>query len=120
MKLEREAVSEQQWLALLARRQVGRLVYTAGALPAVLPVRFRLDEDGSLLLRAPVTVGLARAVNGAVVAFESGEVNEADGSGWSVTVLGHATATPGAGTVRLRSELVTGQRLVAVVAAEDR
>ncbi|MFJ9775786.1 pyridoxamine 5'-phosphate oxidase family protein [Kitasatospora sp. NPDC101157] len=118
MELEREAVSEQQWLALLAGRQVGRLVYTVGALPAVLPVRFRLDSDGSLLLRVPVTAGLARAVDGAVVAFEASELSEADGSGWSVTVLGHATATPGAGTVHLRCELVTGRRLAAMAAAE--
>ncbi|MFF4383437.1 pyridoxamine 5'-phosphate oxidase family protein [Kitasatospora sp. NPDC001547] len=119
MELEREAVGERQWLALLAGRQVGRLVYTVGALPAVLPVRFRLQDDGSLLLRVPVTVGLGRALDRAVVAFEAGDVSETDGGGWSVTVLGHASATPGAGTVRLRAELVTGRRLAPAARAEE-
>ncbi|MFI6151343.1 pyridoxamine 5'-phosphate oxidase family protein [Kitasatospora sp. NPDC051170] len=120
MEFEREAVSDRQWLALLAGRQVGRLVYTVGALPAVLPVRFGLEDDGSLLLWVPVTVGLGRALDRAVVAFEASEVSEADGGGWSVTVLGHATATPGAGTVRLRPELVTGRRLAPVAPAGER
>ncbi|MEU9044800.1 MULTISPECIES: pyridoxamine 5'-phosphate oxidase family protein [unclassified Kitasatospora] len=119
MELGREAIGERQWLTLLAGRQVGRLVYTVGALPAVLPARFRLDTDGSLLLRVPVTAGLGRALDQAVVAFESSEVSAADGSGWSVTVLGHATATPGVDTVRVQAELVTGRRLAPVAAAEE-
>lgn len=114
MGFEREPVRDRQWLALLAGQSVGRLVYTVGALPAVLPVRFHLDDDGNLLLRAPAAAGLERAVDGAVVGFEAGEVDDADGSGWSVTVLGHATATGDDGVICLAAELVTGRRLAPV------
>ncbi|MFB6891527.1 pyridoxamine 5'-phosphate oxidase family protein [Kitasatospora sp. NPDC056327] len=112
---------------LLAGSSVGRVVYTVGALPAVLPVRYRLGRDGSVLLRAAARSELVRAVSGALVAFEAGEVDEADGAGWSVTVLGRADvsadgahrddpAPPGARpagqvSIRIRPELVTGRLL---------
>jgi hypothetical protein len=120
MESEREPLDERQWLRRLAEVPVGRLVYTVGALPAVLPVRFRLDRDGSVVLRAPAGAGLTRALNGVVVAFEAGEVSEADGSGWSVTILGRASVALGdareEAVIRIRSELVTGRRLVASAA----
>jgi hypothetical protein len=123
MELDGEPLDERQWLGRLAGKSVGRLVYTVGALPAVLPVRFSLDRDGSVLLRAQAGAELVRAVDGAVVAFEAGEVSDADGSGWTVTVLGRAVAlpattpvTPGQVVVRIWSELVTGRRLGATAA----
>ncbi len=138
MELEREPLGEQQSLRLLAGVPVGRVVYTVDALPAVLPVRFRLDRQGCVVLRARARSELVRAVEGALIAFEAGEIDDADGSGWTVTVLGWAGVeadTDGSGhrpnppretadaddgaevTVRLRPELVLGQRLV--VAADD-
>ncbi|MBP0449008.1 pyridoxamine 5'-phosphate oxidase family protein [Kitasatospora sp. RG8] len=86
-------LDERQCLRLLAGASVGRVVYTVGALPAVLPIRYRLDDDGSVLLRSAARSELVRAVDGALVAFETGEVDAADGSGWSVTVLGRADVT---------------------------
>ncbi|MFI6444437.1 pyridoxamine 5'-phosphate oxidase family protein [Kitasatospora sp. NPDC050543] len=118
-------LDEKQCLHLLARASVGRVVYTVGALPAVLPTRYRLGDDGSVLLRAAAGSELVRAVSGAVVAFEAGEVSAADGSGWSVTVLGLADVTeeplrhpapsrhPGQVSIRIRPELVTGRLLPA-------
>ncbi|MFJ9454364.1 pyridoxamine 5'-phosphate oxidase family protein [Kitasatospora sp. NPDC101447] len=103
-------------LELLARAAVGRVVYTVGALPAVLPVPFRLVPAG-VLVSAPADSELARAVDGAVIAFEADEVDGRDGSGWFVTVLGHAhvrraTATaPDALRIRIRPELVIGRCL---------
>ncbi|WP_051652666.1 hypothetical protein [Kitasatospora cheerisanensis] len=54
-----------------------------------------------------------------MVAFQADEVDPADGSGWTVTVLGHADAVPpGAATgppavsVRIRPEWVSGLRLL--------
>ncbi|MFJ9695662.1 pyridoxamine 5'-phosphate oxidase family protein [Kitasatospora sp. NPDC101183] len=99
-------------LELLGRATVGRVVYTIGALPAVLPVPFRLGPGG-VLLTTPADEELARAVEGAVIAFEADEVDDTDGSGWCVTVLGHAHTLPTAGAlqIRIRPELVVGRRL---------
>ncbi|MFD0264906.1 pyridoxamine 5'-phosphate oxidase family protein [Kitasatospora indigofera] len=117
-------LDERQCLRLLAATRVGRVVYTVGALPAVLPTRYRLDADGSVLLSAAAGSELVRAVSGALVAFEAGEVSESDGSGWSVTVLGRADVTeaqtphepavlrrPGQVCIRIHAELVTGRLL---------
>ncbi|MFJ2193016.1 pyridoxamine 5'-phosphate oxidase family protein [Kitasatospora sp. NPDC087861] len=114
LELDRERALE-----LLARAAVGRVVYTIRALPAVLPVRFRLDlsDGGGVLLSAPAGSELARAVDDAVIAFEADEVDGADGSGWYVTILGRAQVgpaagrTPGAVRIRIRPELVVGRRL---------
>jgi len=137
MRPDHTLLDERQCLRLLAGTAVGRIVYTVGALPAVLPVRYRLGADGSVLLRADAASELVRAVTGAVVAFEASELDEADGSGWSVTVLGLAdvTADPaqagpstppvppvpsasavpsaqsGQVSIRIRPELVTGRAM---------
>ncbi|OKJ91045.1 pyridoxamine 5'-phosphate oxidase [Streptomyces sp. CB02400] len=70
---------------------VGRTVFTRRALPAVLPVNFRLAADGAVLLRTAAGSELVRAVDGAVVAFEADDVDAARQSGWSVVVTGPAT-----------------------------
>ncbi|MDQ0312685.1 nitroimidazol reductase NimA-like FMN-containing flavoprotein (pyridoxamine 5'-phosphate oxidase superfamily) [Kitasatospora herbaricolor] len=121
---EHSPLDQRQCLRLLAATRVGRVVYTVGALPAVLPTRYRLDADGSVLLSAAAGSELVRAVSGALVAFEAGEVSESDGSGWSVTVLGRADVSearpphepvlprlPGQVSIRIRAELVTGRLL---------
>ncbi|MGK4579266.1 pyridoxamine 5'-phosphate oxidase family protein [Kitasatospora sp. HPMI-4] len=125
MKSELPWLAEQQCLALLESASVGRVVYTVGALPAVLPARFRLDEHG-VVLRTDGGEALVRAVDGSLVAFEADEVSAADGSGWSVTVLGPArviapsdsgsaehTTHSGQVVIRIRPELVTGRTLSA-------
>ncbi|MFF2744015.1 pyridoxamine 5'-phosphate oxidase family protein [Kitasatospora sp. NPDC058048] len=108
---------------LLAGLSVGRVVYTLGALPAVQPAQYRLGADGSVLLSAVAGSELVRAVSGALVAFEAGELDAADGTGWSVTVLGRADVTPDVTpdgtatgptdtvTVRILPELVSGRLL---------
>ncbi|BFV60611.1 pyridoxamine 5'-phosphate oxidase family protein [Kitasatospora sp. CMC57] len=124
MTPDHTTLDERQCQRLLAARSLGRVVYTVGALPAVLPVRYRLAGDGSVLLRAAAGSELVRAISGALVAFEVSEVDEADGSGWTVTVLGRADvvedlAHPGSAeptglvSVRIRNELVAGRTLPA-------
>jgi hypothetical protein len=125
MKADGEFLDTQQCLRLMAGMTVGRVVYTLNAMPAVLPVRFRFDPDGSVVLAEGSATELARAVDGTVIAFETGEVSGTDGSGWSVTVLGRASAVPvpASGTeftagadqflIRLRPEVVTGRLLEA-------
>lgn len=131
MNADQEFLDQQQALSLLAGMTVGRVIYTVAALPAVLPVRFRIAADGSLVLGTEVRSELLRAIGGGVIGFESGEIDEADGSGWSVTVLGRAQVddgtegavrseagtgsadlnTPGQLRIRLHPDLVTGRRL---------
>jgi uncharacterized protein len=124
-------LDRQECLRLLARVPVGRIVHTRRALPAVLPVNFRLDDDGAVLLRTSAASELVRAIDGAVVAFEADEVDAAAHSGWSVVVTGSASVVtdpaeqrrlaesgprswvpwPEEVLVRIEPELVTGREL---------
>ncbi|MCH5676853.1 pyridoxamine 5'-phosphate oxidase family protein [Streptomyces gilvus] len=125
-------LDRQECLGLPATAPVGRIVYTRQALPAVAPVNFALDSDGVVLLRASAASGLARAVDGAVVAFEADAVDAVACSGWSVVVTGRAVVVTDAAEqerldrigpdswvpspqevfVRIEPELVTGRELV--------
>jgi Pyridoxamine 5'-phosphate oxidase len=112
MDLQETKLDHGQCLALLASCGVGRLVYTADALPAVLPLRYSAVVGGVLVLHPAADPGLARAVDGAILAFEAGEVSRADGTGWSVTVVGRAEVVPAPGPVpgerATRTECGTG------------
>lgn len=132
-------LGRRECLALLANESIGRVIYTHGALPAVLPVRFSLDRDSSVVLRTSVASRLAGAVEGSVVAFETDRFDEAAGTGWSVTVTGRATQVTesgararlnGTGTgpwmplkdetlIRIVPELVTGSMLARPPAAAE-
>src|SRR5689334_18780981 len=85
------SLDRQECLRLLSEVPVGRVVYTRQALPAVLPVDFRLEEGGSVVLHTSAGSDLVRAVDGSVVAFEADEFQAATRSGWSVVVTGRAT-----------------------------
>ena len=119
-------------LRLLATALIGRIVSTRQALPAVVPVNFGLDADGAVLLRTSTASELARAVDGAVVAFEADAADVEAHSGWSVVVTGRAeivtdpaevarlerigprswAPSPREVFVRIEPELVTGRELV--------
>jgi nitroimidazol reductase NimA-like FMN-containing flavoprotein (pyridoxamine 5'-phosphate oxidase superfamily) len=125
-------LDRQECLRLLAKAAVGRIVHTRQALPAVLPVNFALDDDGTVLLRTSAASELVRAIDGSVVAFEADQVDVATQSGWSVVVTGTATVVTDAEEherlartgprswvpaprevfVRIAPELVTGRELV--------
>ncbi|GGL11545.1 pyridoxamine 5'-phosphate oxidase family protein [Streptomyces flaveus] len=125
-------LERQECLRLMAKVPVGRIVYTRRALPAVLPVNFSLDHDGAVLLCTSATSELVRAIDGAVVAFETDDVDADRHSGWSVVVTGTATVVtdpaeyermartgpvswapaPQEVFVRIEPELVTGRELV--------
>jgi hypothetical protein len=94
---------------------------------------FRLDHDGAVVLRTAAASESARAVDGAVVAFEADAVNALAQAGWSVVVTGRAEVVTdeaerqrlegiGLGSwvpapeevfVRIEPELVTGRELLA-------
>jgi uncharacterized protein len=76
-------------LALLAGQPVGRLVFTHGALPDVLPVNYRLDGQRLLIRLASGSIA-ATATRDSVVAFEVDDIDAAAHTGWSVTVVGRA------------------------------
>ncbi|MFE6828456.1 pyridoxamine 5'-phosphate oxidase family protein [Streptomyces sp. NPDC057690] len=83
-------LDRQECLGRLVTVPVGRIVYTRQALPAVLPVNFRLDHDSAVLVRTSASSHLVSAIDGAVVAFEADEVDADAHSGWSVVVMGSA------------------------------
>jgi nitroimidazol reductase NimA-like FMN-containing flavoprotein (pyridoxamine 5'-phosphate oxidase superfamily) len=76
-------------LSLLPTVPFGRLVFTEGALPAVIPVNFVLDPAG-VVLRTAADSSVARIADGSVVALQADDVDTARRTGWSVTVVGQA------------------------------
>lgn len=120
-----EVLAREECLELLAGASVGRVVYTDGGLPAVLPVTYALD-GGAVLFSTRAGSRLASATDGTVVAFEVDDVEPALQVGWSVSVLGRASSGPRTdGTpgpvprapevreheVRIPLTLVTGRRI---------
>jgi nitroimidazol reductase NimA-like FMN-containing flavoprotein (pyridoxamine 5'-phosphate oxidase superfamily) len=82
-----EVLSRKECLTLLATRQVGRLGVSIEALPAILPVNFRLLE-GRIIVRTVPGTKLDAAVAQAVVAFEVDDYDPEGSWGWSVLVRG--------------------------------
>jgi nitroimidazol reductase NimA-like FMN-containing flavoprotein (pyridoxamine 5'-phosphate oxidase superfamily) len=84
-----EVLSRAECLTLLHGAQVGRAVFTVGALPAIVPVTFTVHDDAILMCTAADT-RLAGAGNGQVLAFEVDELDPVTRTGWSVVVTGLA------------------------------
>ena len=82
-------LSRDECLALLASAAVGRMVFTASALPAVVPVTFALD-GGAAVCQTASKSRLARAADGGVLALQTDEVDVVTRSGWSVIATGRA------------------------------
>jgi nitroimidazol reductase NimA-like FMN-containing flavoprotein (pyridoxamine 5'-phosphate oxidase superfamily) len=82
-------LDRQRCLDYLSAGGLGRVAVNVGALPAIMPVHFALDDDQVVFSVGAGSV-LHRATRDAVVAFESDGV-EADGRRqWSVMVTGIA------------------------------
>lgn len=82
-------MSYGECLRLLSGTQVGRVVFTVAALPAVLPVTFAVDDDAIVMCTGADT-RLAAAADGGVLAFEVDEMDPNSRRGWSVVVTGVA------------------------------
>jgi nitroimidazol reductase NimA-like FMN-containing flavoprotein (pyridoxamine 5'-phosphate oxidase superfamily) len=126
-----ELLSETEALRLLAQGEVGRVGFTMGALPAILPVNYRVI-DGCVVFRTSPGSILSAAMRGAVVAFEVDDYHAADRSGWSVLVVGQSQVVhdmdvtfhalekglapyadgPRGAIVRIELTLVSGRRIV--------
>lgn len=125
-----EVLDREACLRLLALATLGRVGFTSGALPTVLPVSFRYD-DGRILFRTARGSTLDAALRNAVVAFEVDDFDPLDHVGWSVTVTGVATEVSDAGdlcavdrlaiarwapagdeaVIAISTELVSGRRI---------
>lgn len=86
----REMVSldRAECLRLLSQGVIGRVIYTAEAMPAARPVNYALVGE-EIIFR---TGGghLATATNEAVVGFEVDDIDLATRTGWSLLVVGRA------------------------------
>jgi nitroimidazol reductase NimA-like FMN-containing flavoprotein (pyridoxamine 5'-phosphate oxidase superfamily) len=76
--------------ALLGRAPVGRVAFSAGEEPVVLPVNHVVDGN-SVVIRTGQTELLEALRHGANAAFEVDHMDEASETGWSVLVKGYAT-----------------------------
>lgn len=86
-----QTLDVSQCYELLGTDSVGRIVYTDGAMPAITPINYVL-EGHHVVFRTAAGSRLARAVSGAVVAFEVDQLDRATRTGWSVVVTGVARA----------------------------
>jgi nitroimidazol reductase NimA-like FMN-containing flavoprotein (pyridoxamine 5'-phosphate oxidase superfamily) len=68
---------------------VGRVGVSVRAMPAIFPIRFAMLDD-HVVFRIPPDGTLARALPGAVVAFEVDGGDNPHTGGWSVLVVGLA------------------------------
>ena len=128
-------MSRSESLRLLDAVQIGRAVFTDGALPAVLLVAVARAED-MLLMRAAAGSPLARlAERHDLLAVEADEIDPETLSGWSVVVTGLAElvdpqapapteASPASGghdvLIRLPMTVVTGRRVRALTPVSRR
>jgi nitroimidazol reductase NimA-like FMN-containing flavoprotein (pyridoxamine 5'-phosphate oxidase superfamily) len=84
-----ESLSRERGLALLEQVEIGRAIFTIGALPAVAPVTFALHA-GDVVICTGHGSRLARNADGQVLAFEVDELDGTTRTGWSVVVTGVA------------------------------
>lgn len=127
---EAAGLARAECLRLMSTAAVGRIVFTEQALPAVAPVGFVVDGE-DVVIPVPRGSRLVTATRGTIVAFQADDLDAADRTGWSVTVIGRAriardpgerarealrywTAGTGAEFILVSCRRVTGQRVGAV------
>ena len=88
-------LDEAECRRLLTTVAVGRLGFTDGALPVVLPVPFAMHDD-RVLIPAGAGSTVVRALRGAVVALLADSYRGDLASGWGVTVVGPSRVIGGA------------------------
>jgi len=127
-------------MSLLGSVSLGRIVFTARALPAIRPVTHLVDGDRVIIRtdRDAAIISELRARAGAVVAYEADAIDTAEHLGWSVIVVGlaHRVIDPDQAAfyrgvlrpwvsgakdqvIAIHADMVTGFRLVADRAATD-
>jgi nitroimidazol reductase NimA-like FMN-containing flavoprotein (pyridoxamine 5'-phosphate oxidase superfamily) len=81
------ALSRHECVDLLRQAQVGRVVFTERAMPAVVPVSFAMHDD-AVVMHTSSDSRLAAAAHRGVLAFEADDIDPASRTGWSVVVVG--------------------------------
>ena len=129
---ELHELERSECFRLLGFGRVGRVAFTDGALPAVQPVVYHLDDE-EIIFRTRNGSKLAAAIRHAVVGFEVDEFDLQARTGWCVLGIGEAneivdparlaelaeTHTESwvrghdAHTIAIPLQLVTGRRLIA-------
>jgi uncharacterized protein len=84
-------LSEADCKELLAQHTAGRVAFTAGDGPQILPVTYQY-RNGTVIFRTSRVGPLAGLVRRTSVAFEIDGIDEQHKSGWSVLLLGFAEA----------------------------
>jgi hypothetical protein len=129
-----EELNPRESMSLLGSVPLGRIVFTARALPAVCPARHLVDDD-HVIVRADSALAITSAPSGkpgTVVAYQADAIDPAVHVGWSVTVVGvaHQVTEPAAAdafrrvlrhwadsgndqVISISPGMVTGFRLVA-------
>lgn len=125
-------IDRAECLRLLATADLGRVIYTEGAMPAAHPVTYVLDGE-EIVFRSAGGPTLVAATRGAVVAFQVDQIDAQDHTGWSVLGIGQAyevtdrsrqsalvrllhspwPPTRGGHTISMPLARLTGRRLVA-------
>ncbi|MGY2066073.1 pyridoxamine 5'-phosphate oxidase family protein [Blastococcus sp. SYSU DS0619] len=82
-----DVLDEAECRRLLGTASIGRLGFTDGALPALVPVSFALHE-GSVLIPGRLGNSVVDAVRRTVVALGVDAYDGGSGAGWGVTVVG--------------------------------
>jgi nitroimidazol reductase NimA-like FMN-containing flavoprotein (pyridoxamine 5'-phosphate oxidase superfamily) len=100
--------------ALLERCSVGRVGFTTGALPAILPVVYWVD-NGHIHFPAWPGSALHKAAVNAVVVFSVDDGGEHAAASWSVLVTGQASVVPPSAPwdmaeVVVQPSLISGRR----------
>jgi Pyridoxamine 5'-phosphate oxidase len=87
-----EELTPHESMRLLGTVSLGRVAFTARALPAIRPVNHLIDGDYIIVRtdgQASITATLQSGA-GSVVAYQADMIDSADHLGWSVTVVGVA------------------------------
>jgi nitroimidazol reductase NimA-like FMN-containing flavoprotein (pyridoxamine 5'-phosphate oxidase superfamily) len=103
-------LSPDECRALLRAGGIGRVGVSIGALPAIFPVRYRLEDD-DIVFHGPTPQSEAPGtLAGTVIAFEADGFNTDDDAGWSVLVVGRVEADRRSGDTRVPSARISGLR----------
>ena len=92
-------LSRDDCIDRLECQSIGRVAVTSRALPAIVPVNYRVSGS-SVVFRTEPGGMLAHTCDNTVVAFEVDDIAEDGRSGWSVLVVGVAELLEGSAALR--------------------